>query len=254
MKRIQSKLVFSLERFIAIPFVWLSAKFKKNDTNIDNHQSYPTSISSEIPTYTIQNSNPRIIEDATASARLEIPTNSSLSDAALRRGIEESLTQYEFDRVNRLQLEEALRASRAQQNNRSINISTGRSTTPSVSAVTIGQQLDSIRQQRLLHFRILNYVPTNVPTETSTTLSSTAVTTGSATTLPHRSTSPPRRTAEELITESSTSTTIESSQLPTQTVPPIVSSSSTGQIEEGFMLQSDQCHVVFEFADRCYQY
>ncbi len=126
-----------------------------------------------------------------------------MSDAALRRGIEESLTQYEFDRVNRLQLEEALRASRAQQNNGSINISTGRSTTPSVSAATI-------REQRLLHFRTLNYAQTNAPTAGSTTLSSTAVRIGSAI-----------------------------SQL--QTIPSIVSSSTAGQIEEGFMLQNDKC-------------
>ena len=139
-----------------------------------------------------------------------------MRDAALRRGIEESLNQYEFDRVNRLQLEEALRVSRAQQNNRSINILTGRSTSPSVSAATI-------RQQRLLHFRTLNYARTNVPTAGSTTLSSTAVRIGSAT-----------------------------SQL--QTVPPIVSSSTAGQIEEGFMLQNDKCHVFFGSVDRCHQY
>ena len=181
----------------------------------------------KIPIYPPQNTNPRIIEDTRASARLDTPTNSSLSDAALRRGIEESLTQYEFDRVYHLQLEEAVRASRAQQNSNSINISTGRSTTTSSA---------TIRQQRLLHLGTFNYAETNEPTERSTTLPSTAVTIGSATTLSHRSASQPRRTAEELISSSSTPTTNDSSQLPTQTVPPTVSSSTAEKIEEGFIL------------------
>ena len=47
-----------------------------------------------------------------------------MSDAALRRGIQESLNQYEYDIVYHSQLEEALRASTAQEITDSANKST----------------------------------------------------------------------------------------------------------------------------------
>ena len=119
-----------------MPFVWIYGKCKRDDTIVENnHHSYQS-------TY----SNPRIIEDDTVSGRQYIPT--SMSDAALRRGMQESRNQYESDMLFQLQLEETLRASRAQQNNNStniinmnietINISTQRPTTASSTAATIG--------------------------------------------------------------------------------------------------------------------
>ena len=78
------------------------------------------------------NSNPRIVEDNIR----HVSNNSVMSDAALRRGKEESRRQFEAEIVYRSQLDEALRESRTQQHNNSTNISPNRSATaPSSSPV-----------------------------------------------------------------------------------------------------------------------
>ena len=92
----------------------------------------------KILTYPPNNTNSRIIEDTTVTGRHNLPINSSMSDAALRRGIKESLNQYEYDRAYHLQLNEVFRASRAQQNINRIHELIERSTTPSLTALTIG--------------------------------------------------------------------------------------------------------------------
>ena len=139
------RICLNLERFISIPFIWIYEKCKRNDTIVeeDHHQ------------YQSTHSNPRIIEDVTVSRTRYIPT--SMGDAALPRAEQESRYQYEYDILYRSQLEEALRASRVQQNNNAtniininianMNISTGRPTSASSTAATIGSPTISTHRQ-----------------------------------------------------------------------------------------------------------
>ena len=71
-----------------MPFVWIYGKCKRSE---DNNHPYPN--------------NPRIDEE-----------NTSISDAALRRGLQLSRDQYESEVTFQSEFDEAIRASIAQQN------------------------------------------------------------------------------------------------------------------------------------------
>ena len=139
------RICLNLERFISIPFIWIYEKCKRNDTIVEEDHHH----------YLSTHSNPRIIEDDTVSRTRYIPT--SMGDAALRRAEQESHNQYEYDILYRSQLDEALRASRVQQNNNAtniinintanMNISTGRPTSASSTAAAIGSPAISTHRQ-----------------------------------------------------------------------------------------------------------
>ena len=90
--------------------MWLYGKCKRADQSVLQDDEV------------IQNySYPRIIEDNTVSRTIDLQSNTTMGDAALRRGIQESRNQYENEILYRSQLDEAIRASNAEMNNNMVN-------------------------------------------------------------------------------------------------------------------------------------
>lgn len=103
-----------------MPFVWIYGKCKRSE---DNHHPYPTN-----------DFNTRINEDYTASRRQH--SANTMNDAALRRGLQQSRDHYESEIVFQSNLDQAIRASRAQHIIDSNNRTTGRPTTTSSTVTT----------------------------------------------------------------------------------------------------------------------